>query len=360
MNKLDLIKGLAPGFLPLIVFIAVDSIWGTTIGLIAAIVLGVIELAYSYIKDKVIDKFILLDVGLILVLGLISIVFNAPIFFLVKPAIIELIFCVILAVSVYSPVNVIMLMTKRYMKGVELNEAQINKMKGSLKILFYIFLGHTILIFYAAFYMSRGAWAFISGGLFYIIFAVYFVFELIKKKLSKNNWEEEYKDDEWFDIVDENGNVKGKAPRTICHSGPGMLHPVVHLHIVDNKNRIFLQKRVKTKKIQPGKWDTAVGGHVNSGESIEDALKRETEEELNIKDIKTTFIGKYVWESPVESELIHIYIGRYNKTITVNQDEIEEGKFWKIKKIKETIGNEILTPNFEQEFKIIADLIIQF
>ena len=69
------------------------------------------------------------------------------------------------------------------------------------------------------------------------------------------------------------------------------------------ENRIFLQKRVKTKKIQPGKWDTAVGGHVNSGELIEDALKRETEEELNIKDIKTSFIGKYVWETSVESEI---------------------------------------------------------
>lgn len=360
MNKLDLIKGLAPGFLPLIVFIVVDSIWGTTIGLISAIVLGIFELAFTYIKDKVIDKFIILDVGLILILGLISIVFNAPIFFLVKPGLIELIFCVIIAVSIYSPVNVIILMTKRYMKGVELDEAQINKMKSSLKVLFFIFLIHTLLIFYAAFFMSRGAWAFISGGLFYIIFGAYFVFELVKKKMSKNNWDKLYKDDEWFDIVDEQGKVKGRAPRTICHSGPGMLHPVVHLHLVDNKNRIFLQKRVKTKKIQPGKWDTAVGGHVNSGESIEDALKRETEEELNIKDIKTSFIGKYVWETSIESELIHIFIGRFNKSITVNPEEIEEGKFWKIKKIKEVAGQGILTPNFEQEFKIVTELIAQF
>lgn len=360
MNKFDLIKALAPGFLPLIVFIIADSIWGTTVGLITAITLGIIELVISYIKDKVIDKFILLDVGLILILGLISIVFNAPIFFLVKPGLIELIFCIILAVSIYSPLNIIMLMTQRYMKGIKLDEEQVKKMRNSLKVLFFIFLGHTILIFYAAFFMSRGAWAFISGGLFYIIFGVYFVFELAKKKMGKKNWDKIYKDDEWFDIVDEAGNIKGKAPRTICHSGPGMLHPVVHLHIIDNKNRIFLQKRKITKKIQPGKWDTSVGGHVNSGESIEDALKRETEEELNIKDIKTSFIGKYVWETPVESELVHIFIGRYNKSITVNPDEIEEGKFWKIKKLKEAKGTGILTPNFEQEFDVIKDLIIQF
>jgi len=360
MNKFELLKTLAPGFLPLIVFIVADSIWGTTVGLITAVILGFFELIYTYIKEKTLDKFILLDVGLILVLGMISIIFKAPIFFLIKPGLIELIFCVILAVSIYSPLNIIMMMTKRYMKGIELNDEQINKMKSSLKVIFIIFIIHTVLIFYSAFFMSRGAWAFISGGLFYILFGIYFIFELTKKKMSKKKWEELYKDDEWFDIVDENGNIKGKAPRTICHSGPGMLHAVVHLHIIDNKNRIFLQKRIKTKKIQPGKWDTAVGGHVNSGESIEDALKRETEEELNIKDIKTSFIGKYVWETPVESELVHVFIGRYSKIITVNPEEIEEGKFWKIKKIKEAIGKDILTPNFEQEFKFISELIIKF
>ncbi|MGD2084862.1 MAG: NUDIX domain-containing protein [Candidatus Aminicenantes bacterium] len=353
MNKWEILKSLAPGFFPLLVFIAADAIWGTKIGLIVAVVVGILEFIISYIREKVVDKFILLDVGLIVILGVVSILLENEIFFKLKPALIELIFCVILAVSIFSPVNVMLLMSKRYMKNIELGKAQIEQLNKSLRIMFYIFLVHTGLVIYSAFFMSKGAWAFISGGLFYIIFAVYFVFELARNKLKQKQWQETYKDEEWFDIVDEEGRVTGKAPRNQCHSGPGMLHPVVHLHVIDSKNRIFLQKRAMTKEILPGKWDTAVGGHLTSGETVENALKRESEEELGINDFKAQMVAKYVWESEIESELVFMFICRYDKAITINKKEIDEGKFFKIKKIKEMLGKGEITPNFEFEFNNI-------
>lgn len=353
MNKADLLKALAPGFLPLIIFIAADAVWGTKIGLMVAVAVGLVEITVSYIKDKVVDKFVLLDIGLIVVLGVVSILLENDIFFKLKPALIELIFCVILGISAFSPVNVMMLISKRYMKNIELNGAQVQQFNRSMRVLFFIFVGHTVLIIYSAFFMSKGAWAFISGGLFYILFAVYFGFEFVRVRRKRQNWTELYKDDEWFDIVDEDGKIKGKAPRSICHSGPGMLHPVIHIHIIDAKDRIFLQKRSMNKQIQPGKWDTAVGGHVASGESIENALKREAEEELGIRDFKVQFLAKYVWETEVESELVFMFISRCEKAITINQEEIDEGKFWKIKKIKESLNKGVLTPNFEFEFDIL-------
>ncbi|MCP5103219.1 MAG: hypothetical protein GY950_07570, partial [bacterium] len=48
MNKMDILKALAPGFLPLIVFIVADSIWGTKIGLIVAVAVGIVEIFVSY------------------------------------------------------------------------------------------------------------------------------------------------------------------------------------------------------------------------------------------------------------------------------------------------------------------------
>jgi isopentenyldiphosphate isomerase len=353
MNKWEILKSLAPGFFPLLVFIAADAIWGTKIGLIVAVVVGILEFFISYIKEKLVDKFILLDVGLIVILGTVSILLENEIFFKLKPALIELIFCIILAVSIFSPVNVMLLMSKRYMKNIELGKSQLDQLNKSLRIMFYIFLVHTGLVIYSAFFMSKGAWAFISGGLFYIIFGVYFVFELARNKLKQKQWQEKYKDEEWFDIVDEEGRVTGKAPRSLCHSGPGMLHPVVHLHVIDSKNRIFLQKRAMTKEILPGKWDTAVGGHMASGETVENALKRESEEELGIKDFKAQIVAKYVWESEIESELVFTFICRYDRVITINKEEIDEGKFFKIKKIKEMLGKGEITPNFEFEFNNI-------
>ncbi len=359
MNKKDILKSLLPGFLPLVIFIVADSVWGTKTGLIVAILAGIVEIAFSWFKNKFIDKFVLLDIGLIVILGIVSIVLDNPIFFKLKPALIELIFCVVLAISIFSPVNVMLLMTKRYMKNIDINETMAEEMKRSLRVIFCIFSIHTGLIIYSAFFMSKEAWAFISGGLFYIIFGVYFIVELVRKKMRIKSWAKKYKDDEWFDIVDEEGNVKGKAPRTLCHSGGGLLHPVVHLHIIDFKNRIYLQKRDSKKEIQPEKWDTAVGGHVSSGEKIEEALFRESYEELGIKDFKPSLIGRYVWKSDVESELVYMFVARYDKNIVFNKEEIEDGKYWKIKNIKANLEKGVFTPNFELEFDVLIKQVIK-
>ena len=88
--------------------------------------------------------------------------------------------------------------------------------------------------------------------------------------------------EELFPLVDEDGNVIGKALRSECHSGSKLLHPVVHLHVFDNEGRLFLQQRSMSKDIQPGKWDTAVGGHVDFGETVGEALSREAGEELGL------------------------------------------------------------------------------
>jgi isopentenyldiphosphate isomerase len=42
---------------------------------------------------------------------------------------------------------------------------------------------------------------------------------------------------------------------------------VVHLHVFNSRGELYLQKRPEWKDIQPGKWDTAVGGHIDLGES---------------------------------------------------------------------------------------------
>ena len=103
--------------------------------------------------------------------------------------------------------------------------------------------------------------------------------------------------EEIFPIVNTEGEVVGSATRKECHAGTFLLHPVVHLHIFNSAGELYLQKRVMTKKIQPGKWDTAVGGHVDYGERIEDALLRETREELGVRDFTPEFLMRYEFRS---------------------------------------------------------------
>jgi isopentenyldiphosphate isomerase len=160
--------------------------------------------------------------------------------------------------------------------------------------------------------------------------------------------------EEWFPIVDEDGNTIGKALRSVCHNGRSMLlHPVVHLHFFNSKGELFLQKRAETKDIQPGKWDTSVGGHVSIDEAPDTAVLREASEELGIKDISPVFIIRYIWQSTRERELIYSFKIISDEKPEINKSEISGGKFWRIEEIKDTMGKGIFTPNFEHEFKML-------
>jgi len=158
--------------------------------------------------------------------------------------------------------------------------------------------------------------------------------------------------EEMFPLVDEQGNIIGAAKRGECHNGSKLLHPVIHLHVFNSQGELYLQKRPEWKDIQPGKWDTSVGGHIDLGENVERALKRETCEEVGITDFHPEFIKSYVFESAIEKELVYLYKTVYDGTI-VPSAELANGRFWSIEEIKANIGNNIFTPNFENEFILL-------
>ncbi len=126
---------------------------------------------------------------------------------------------------------------------------------------------------------------------------------------------------------------------------------MVHLHVFNSNGDIYLQKRPEWKDIQPGKWDTAVGGHVDYGETPEEALQREVREELGITEFTPELIDKYVFDSHRERELVYVNSSTYDGEIHPSADELDGGRFWTMEEIREAMGKGILTPNFESEFK---------
>ena len=358
MSKSELLKKLLPGFIPLFVFIAIDEIWGTRAGLAAALAIGMAEMIWIWIREKRFDRFVLFDTGLLLALGSVSIILDNDIFFKLKPGLVELILCAVLAVSAFSKLNIVGLMTQRYVKDMELSRQQEDQFRQTLKLMFAVFLLHTVLVFYAAFYMSDAAWAFISGGLFYILFAFVFAYEFVKQKMTRKS-QLVPEDEEWLPLVNERGEITGKAPRSLCHRGEKLLHPVVHLHVLNNQKHIYLQKRPLNKLVQPGKWDTAVGGHISAGETLETALKREAWEEIGLQNFSAKLITTYRWDSEIESELVYVFVSHDFRSIHLHSEEVEEGRFWTVKQIDSNIGKEIFTPNFEYEYQLLKKDIFQ-
>lgn len=163
---------------------------------------------------------------------------------------------------------------------------------------------------------------------------------------------------ELLPVVDAEGNVIGQTTRGTAHNGIDKpLHPVVHLHVFNPAGELFLQHRPNWKDIQPDKWDTAVGGHVDWGEDLETALLREVREEIGLdltaladQGEKAEFLTRYVFESARERELVNVH--RLVTTVAPQPSaELDGGRFFSPAEIAERIGTGFFTPNFEQEYQ---------
>ena len=155
---------------------------------------------------------------------------------------------------------------------------------------------------------------------------------------------------EYFEIVDEHDAVIGTARRSECHGNPQLIHRVAHVLVFDQQGRLLLQKRSLNKDVQPGKWDTSVGGHLDPGETYEEAAAREMFEELGLVDLPLTFLHAYQMRSDFESENVATFTTCHDGPFHFSTREIDEVRFWTLQEIDAALSSGILTPNFEDEW----------
>lgn len=164
------------------------------------------------------------------------------------------------------------------------------------------------------------------------------------------------KSEEIFPQVDELGNIIASVERSKCHNGSKILHPVVHLHVFNSKGELYLQKRSMKKDIQPGKWDTSVGGHIDFGENVDIALRREAREELGLTEFDPIFNYQYIWESDVERELVYSYRTIYDGAFSPDPEELDGGRFWSMDEIEKALSDDLFTGNFKKEFNMLKEI----
>ena len=164
------------------------------------------------------------------------------------------------------------------------------------------------------------------------------------------------RDDEMLDLVDDGNRIVGRVSRGSVHGNPSLQHRAVHVFVRNSDGDLFLQKRSGDKRIQPGKWDTSVGGHVQAGQSYEEAAVREATEELGIApedSFPLQFSHEYVWKSDVETEHVRTYFLDYGGPFKLQPEEISEGRFWSVRELKAAVGTGLLTPNLEEELRLL-------
>ncbi len=344
---------LLPGLLPLIVYFIADEFLGPEIGIAVALGFGIVQLFYIRFRQKKWDRFVLFDTALLIVLGVVSFLLEDESLIYWKFVFMDLMLIGFILFSLLSKRNLFLLMSKRYVGDIDMNDAQKRVMNMNLWAFLVIAGIHAALTSFSIVFLSSAETLFIGGTLLYILLGVWIVFIFVYQRLKRSATSEEF-----VPLVDDEGKILGRASRSEVHNGTFQMHPVVHLHVIRDDGAFLLQLRPKDKQIQPGKWDTAVGGHVSWGEPIEKALQRETAEEIGLKKTKPLFAQKYIWESEVEKELVFVFVHRSNGDDKFNHtDEVADLRWWTQSEIKRNLKKGVFTPNFEYDFSLLMKTI---
>jgi isopentenyldiphosphate isomerase len=141
----------------------------------------------------------------------------------------------------------------------------------------------------------------------------------------------------------------------VCHGNPSLIHRTAHVFVFHpSGNRILLQLRRKDKDIQPGKWDTSVGGHLDHGEDYETAAVRELREELGYTgNADLSFLFDDRIRNEIESENTRVYKIVTEGPFSFQESEIEAIRFWSYEEIDRELasGGTAFTPNLCAELK---------
>ena len=164
-----------------------------------------------------------------------------------------------------------------------------------------------------------------------------------------------------FELINDAGEVIGIAPRCRCHGNPLLRHRAVHVVVMASNGHILLQKRSPHKDIQPGKWDSAVGGHLQPGEDFLAAAQREMAEEISVNaqdsQLKTLFDMTIC--NHIESEVARVFAITCDGPFHASPDEIDDLRFWSWPEITAATGTGIFTPNLEKELALLQPHVDQ-
>lgn len=336
--------------LPLIVYFCAEQIYGGAIALCvgfgATVLVNIVRLLTGGRFDV---KEVLTDFGFLLVFGVADIIV-AHVNHDAASLVTALIFTLILtAIPIIGVKRVMGGMFDSVRPGFSDNAYLMSLMKQSLQRMALWSALASLLYFIALLQPNTNASLWINDYSIYVVIVAYLASEIILSRIRKNR----YKNVEWVPLIKQDGKVVGGAPRPLVHNGSHWLHPVVHLHVLSHDHkRLLLQLRPQSKKIQPGRWDTAVGGHITLGENLPDALRRETAEEIGITNFNAKLTNRYVWHSDAEDEYVFVFQtqsdGPFNPT---NIGEVDELRFWSAHDISNAIGKGLLTPNLEHELQ---------
>ncbi len=144
--------------------------------------------------------------------------------------------------------------------------------------------------------------------------------------------------DEQIDIINEQNEVIATIGKSVAHAD-GLLHRIVIGELVNSKGEYCCVKQAGDRQ-DPGQYVSPIGGHVRAGESADDALVRECQEECGFTPPNFVFIGKTIYNRKVigrhENHLFLVYQIPFAGTPILNHESVGF-KWFSVAEIKQIL-----------------------
>ncbi len=163
--------------------------------------------------------------------------------------------------------------------------------------------------------------------------------------------------EEYFDVINENNEIIGKATRKECHDN-NLLHRGVAIFVFNQKGELLLQKRSQLKDLYKGWWTSSASGHLDLGEDYQEAAKRELKEELGVELTLSELPCIIEVRQEKDSENGKLFVAKSNGPFSFSKEEIDSIHFFSIKEIQKMIQQkEKFTPFFLANLKVYLQAI---
>lgn len=170
---------------------------------------------------------------------------------------------------------------------------------------------------------------------------------------------------EIIEIFSENNEIKiGEQEREFAHDN-NLWHREVAVWVINDKNEILIQKRSANKRHSPNKYSICAG-HIDIGETPEDAAVRELCEETGIKVNKNELIYIDTFKNKNENNYHYKYTYFIETTKTIKEmkmqeEEVSELRYITFEEFEGRLfgGDESFAFSNKQYVRIILDVLKQ-
>ena len=149
--------------------------------------------------------------------------------------------------------------------------------------------------------------------------------------------------DTLVDIVDADDHVIDVVRRHEMRAR-NLRHRSVGIAVLESTGRVLIHRRADDKDVWPGRWDLAVGGVVESGETWEAAAMRELAEEVGSR-APIREIGRASYEDGDVKAIVRMYVAHDDGPFTFSDGEVVEALFVSVDELRDRLARQPFVPD---------------